>query len=349
MKAELLARYLSRECTTQEYLEVEGWLRISEDHVEQLKSYERIWLDSKHLKELDIDFDSRLDWSVLQNRIEAEDLNAEEQPTVVLPSRTTALNRDISYFSRIAAILSLVFLIGFYGSTFFVPPPPDQNEAVLREISMKKGQRGSVTLSDGTLVSLNSESSITLPDRFKSDVREVYLKGEAFFEVAKNEEKPFKIYVNGTVIEVLGTSFAVRAFPDDESVRTTVIEGLVSFRSENEDISEGVLLSAGDLGEFNLKRKKISKEFVENLDPYISWKEGYLTFDQASMTEVRKQLERKYDIEVVFEDRGIELLELTAELKSRSLRNVLETISLSLGLEFELDQEVVRFKKRSNS
>jgi ferric-dicitrate binding protein FerR (iron transport regulator) len=344
MNAELLARYLSRECTTQEYIEVESWLRISEEHVEQLKSYERIWVDAQQLNKLDIEFDSALDWSVLQNRIEAEDLSVEEQTPMLITTRATALNRNISYFSRIAAILSLVFLIGFYGSQFFVQVPTEQNEAVLKEISMKKGQRGSVTLSDGTLVSLNSESSITLPDRFKSDVREVYLNGEAFFEVAKNEEKPFKIYVNGTVIEVLGTSFAVRAFPDDESVRTTVVEGLVSFRSQDEDISEGVLLSAGDLGEFNLKRKKISKEFIENLDPYISWKEGYLTFEQASMTEVRKQLERKYDIEVVFEDSNIELLELTAELKSRSLRNVLETISLSLGLEFELDQEIVRFK-----
>ena len=344
MNAELLARYLSRECTTQEYIEVESWLRISEEHVEQLKSYERIWVDAQQLNKLDIEFDSALDWSVLQNRIEAEDLSVEEQTPILITSRATALNRNISYFSRIAAILSLVFLIGIYGSQFFVQVPTEQNEAVLKEISMKKGQRGSVTLSDGTLVSLNSESSITLPDRFKSDVREVYLNGEAFFEVAKNEEKPFKIYVNGTVIEVLGTSFAVRAFPDDESVRTTVVEGLVSFRSQDEDISEGVLLSAGDLGEFNLKRKKISKEFIENLDPYISWKEGYLTFEQASMTEVRKQLERKYDIEVVFEDSNIELLELTAELKSRSLRNVLETISLSLGLEFELDQEIVRFK-----
>jgi len=344
MNAELLARYLSRECTTQEYIEVESWLRISEEHVEQLKSYERIWVDAQQLNKLDIEFDSALDWSVLQNRIEAEDLSVEEQTPILITSRATALNRNISYFSRIAAILSLVFLVGFYGSQFFVQVPTEQNEAVLKEISMKKGQRGSVTLSDGTLVSLNSESSITLPDRFKSDVREVYLNGEAFFEVAKNEEKPFKIYVNGTVIEVLGTSFAVRAFPDDESVRTTVVEGLVSFRSQDEDISEGVLLSAGDLGEFNLKRKKISKEFIENLDPYISWKEGYLTFEQASMTEVRKQLERKYDIEVVFEDSNIEFLELTAELKSRSLRNVLETISLSLGLEFELDQEIVRFK-----
>lgn len=344
MNAELLARYLSRECTTQEYIEVENWLRISEEHVEQLKSYERIWADAQQLNKLDIEFDSALDWSVLQNRIESEDLSVEEHTPMLITSRATALNRNISYFSRIAAILSLVFLVGFYGSQFFVQVPTEQNEAVLKEISMKKGQRGSVTLSDGTLVSLNSESSITLPDRFKSDVREVYLNGEAFFEVAKNEEKPFKIYVNGTVIEVLGTSFAVRAFPDDESVRTTVVEGLVSFRSQDEDISEGVLLSAGDLGEFNLKRKKISKEFIENLDPYISWKEGYLTFEQASMTEVRKQLERKYDIEVVFEDSNIELLELTAELKSRSLRNVLETISLSLGLEFELDQEIVRFK-----
>ena len=208
MNAELLARYLSRECTTQEYIEVESWLRISEEHVEQLKSYERIWVDAQQLNKLDIEFDSALDWSVLQNRIEAEDLSVEEQTPILITSRATALNRNISYFSRIAAILSLVFLVGFYGSQFFVQVPTEQNEAVLKEISMKKGQRGSVTLSDGTLVSLNSESSITLPDRFKSDVREVYLNGEAFFEVAKNEEKPFKIYVNGTVIEVLGTSFA---------------------------------------------------------------------------------------------------------------------------------------------
>ena len=210
---------------------------------------------------------------------------------------------------------------------------------------MNKGQRGSVTLSDGTLVSLNSESSITLPNTFKSDVREVYLQGEAFFEVSRMEDKPFLIYVNGTVVEVLGTSFAVRAFPDDEMVRTTVVEGLVSFRSESDGIEEGILLAAGDLGEFNLKQKRLSKEKIQNLAPYLSWKEGYLTFENATMDEVKRQLERKYDIQVLFAEKDIKLLELTAELKSRSLRNVLETISLSLDLSFDLDQEVVEFKK----
>ena len=119
MNAELLARYLSRECTTQEYIEVESWLRISEEHVEQLKSYERIWADAQQLNNLDIEFDSALDWSVLQNRIEAEDLSVEEQTPMLITSRATAMNRNISYFSRIAAILSLVFLVGFYGSQFF--------------------------------------------------------------------------------------------------------------------------------------------------------------------------------------------------------------------------------------
>ena len=345
MQAELLARYLSKECTTQEYLEVERWLRLSEDHVEELKAYEQLWRDSANLVKLEDGSDSNMDWSVLQSRIEAEDLNEEMKKPKLLSSRSRTAYDNVSYFSRIAAIITLMFLVGFYGSQLFEQPLPAEVEPVFKEISMNKGQRGSVTLSDGTLVSLNSESSISLPNTFKSDVREVYLEGEAFFEVARMEDKPFLIYVNGTVVEVLGTSFAVRAFPDDEMVRTTVVEGLVSFRSESEGIEEGVLLAAGDLGEFNLKQKRLSKEQVQNLAPYLSWKEGYLTFEKATMDEVKKQLERKYDIQVLFAEKDIELLELTAELKSRSLRNVLETISLSLNLSFDLDQEVVKFKK----
>ena len=345
MQAELLARYLSKECTTQEYLEVECWLRLSEDHVEKLKTYEQLWRDSANLVKLEDGSDSNMDWSVLQSRIEAEDLNEEMNKPKLLSSRSRTAYNNVSYFSRIAAIITLMFLVGFYGSQFFEQPLPEEVEPVFKEISMNKGQRGSVTLSDGTLVSLNSESSISLPNTFKSDVREVYLEGEAFFEVARMEGKPFLIYVNGTVLEVLGTSFAVRAYPDDEMVRTTVVEGLVSFRSESDGIEEGVLLAVGDLGEFNLKQKRLSKEQVQNLAPYLSWKEGYLTFEKATMDEVKKQLERKYDIEVQFVEKDIELLELTAELKSRSLRNVLETISLSLDLSFDLDQEVVEFKK----
>ena len=345
MQAELLARYLSKECTSQEYIEVENWLRLSEANVEELKLFEQIWRDSNKLNKLDGVIDSNLDWSVLQNRIEAEELNEEVGSFKIPPTRTRPAYDSVSYFSRIAAIITLMLLIGFYGSQFFEQPVSSDVEPVLKEISMNKGQRGSVTLSDGTLVSLNSESSITLPNTFASDVREVYLEGEAYFEVARLEDKPFLIYVNGTVVEVLGTSFAVRAFPDDDMVRTTVVEGLVSFRPENESIEEGVLLAAGDLGEFDLKQKRLSKEQAQNLAPYLSWKEGYLTFEQATMHEVKKQLERKYDIEVQFAEKDIELLELTAELKSRSLRNVLETISLSLNLSFDLEQEVVEFKK----
>jgi ferric-dicitrate binding protein FerR (iron transport regulator) len=345
MQAELLARYLSKKCTTQEYLRVERWLRLSEDNVEELKTYEQLWRVSEKLVTLEDGADSNLDWSVLQSRIEAEDLNEEMKKPKQLSSRSRTAYDNNSYFSRITAIITLMLLVSFYGSQFFEQTLPAEVEPVLKEISMNKGQRGSVTLSDGTLVSLNSESSITLPNTFKSDVREVYLQGEAFFEVSRMEDKPFLIYVNGTVVEVLGTSFAVRAFPDDEMVRTTVVEGLVSFRSESEGIEEGILLAAGDLGEFNLKQKRLSKEKIQNLAPYLSWKEGYLTFENATMDEVKRQLERKYDIQVLFAEKDIELLELTAELKSRSLRNVLETISLSLDLSFDLDQEVVEFKK----
>src|SRR5690606_7580202 len=107
-------------------------------------------------------------------------------------------------------------------------------------ITMTRGKRGGVTLSDGTKVYLNAQSKIILPNVFSADSREVKLEGEAYFDVAKNPNKPFVIRTKGAVVQVLGTSFVVRNYEGDHSVQTVVEEGIVSFRSENKPVSEGI-------------------------------------------------------------------------------------------------------------
>ncbi len=341
MDIKLIAKYLANECTNDEIATIEEWLSENSENVERMKELERIWTVSEKETEFDNVFNPELDWAVLQSRIEDEQL--------VFNSRSGArggmfsLNSAWSVAIRVAAIFLLAALLATYTYKSFYVHESEVIENVFREISMTKGQRGGVTLSDGTKVYLNSDSKIVLPSVFEADLREVYLEGEAFFDVAKNPNRPFIIKTNGAIVQVLGTSLSVRNYAGDKIVQTVVEEGVVSFRAEDKSLNEGVILTAGKLGRLNLEDKVIVKEQVDDLDLYLSWKEGYLKFNDASMKEVAQQLERKYDIEVNFVSKDIADLHLTAELKSRSINNVLQTIATSLGLQYKLNQDRVDF------
>lgn len=336
-----MAKYLANNCTKEEALKVQSWLGENGDNQKLMNEFEKIWNISPDIIENDWDFDAELDWTVLQNRIDEENKYSHKLNVRNL-NRLKSSNWFV--FAKVAAIFIVAMLIGVYANQFVITEKPDL-APVLKEISMDRGQRGTVTLSDGTKVSLNSESKITLPNNFEADVREVYLEGEAYFDVAKNPEKPFIVVIRGTKVEVLGTSFSVRSFPEDEIVRTVVEEGVVSFRGITESDDNGVILTAGNLGTFDIDEQSITTEEVENLDLYLGWKNGYLFFQDASMDKVKLALERKYDIQVEFSTHEIEDLQLTAEFKSRMLKNVLETISMSLDLEYEIDEDVVYFSK----
>lgn len=344
MKSKLLAKYIANECTPEEQEMVSVWLAEDATHRQLLKEYKEIWDVSSEFKRTE-DFDVELDWAVLQSRMESE--HNERTFKVHKSKNIFSLYSNWSVFARVAAIVLIAVTIGVYTNQKYINEVPEV-KPILREISMSRGQRGSLTLSDGTKVLINSDSKITLPPVFKSDIREVYLEGEAFFEVAKNPNKPFVIHTRGAIVQVLGTSFAIKSFPEDEEVQMVVEEGVVSFRAEKQSIDEGVILTAGKVGHLDLEEKTIVTEDAKDLDAYLSWREGYLTFQNTSMKEVKKQLERKYDIEVSFTSESINQLQLTAELKSRSLTYVLETISMSLGLKYKFDQDKVSFSLNSD-
>ncbi len=347
MDIKLVAKYLAKECTNEEKATLEAWLSENSDNAARMKEIERIWEASGKENQLDNIFNTELDWAVLQSRIEDEYLAPNSRNGA--RGGMFSLNSSWSVAIRVAAIFLLAALVGTYTYKSFYVQEPAALEIAFREISMAKGQRGGVTLSDGTKVYLNSDSKIVLPSVFEKDLREVYLEGEAYFDVAKNPNRPFIIKTNGAIVQVLGTSLSVRNYLGDKTVQTVVEEGVVSFRAEDEALSEGVILTAGKLGRLNLEDKVIVKEQVEDLELYLSWKEGYLKFNDASMKEVAQQLERKYDIEVNFVSKDIAELHLTAELKSRSINNVLQTIATSLGLQYKLNQDRVDFSLESGS
>jgi transmembrane sensor len=163
----------------------------------------------------------------------------------------------------------------------------------LNTISIPRGGQYTVTLPDGTNVWLNSESSLTYPVAFTGDQRKVILKGEAYFEVAKNKKMPFIVHTDRADVNVLGTHFNVNAYADDSDVKTTLLEGSVRLSGKG----TSALLVPGEQGIVDLDG--ISKKKV-NLNQVIAWKLGYFVFRNNNIQDIMRQVSRWYDVEVEF-------------------------------------------------
>lgn len=157
------------------------------------------------------------------------------------------------------------------------------------------GGQYQVTLSDGTQVWLNALSTLKFPTSLNGADRTVQLKGEAYFEVAKNKNSPFHVNVAGVDVAVLGTSFNVNAYPDEGSLKTTLLEGSVRLNKGNESL----MLSPGQQG----RESGNGFSLIRNADvgQAIAWKNGYFSFDDVDIQTVMRQLARWYGIQVNYE------------------------------------------------
>lgn len=168
------------------------------------------------------------------------------------------------------------------------------------------GKRSYIKLSDGTEVWINSGSKLVFPAVFSSKSREVYLEGEAIFEVAHNKEKPFRVKSATQSIEVLGTVFNVSHYSEDDLMQTVLKSGSIRIRYNNDP--KGFLIKPGTLSSFNKRSNTISTHSV-NPDDYFSWRDGFLTLDNSSLGEIASRLSRYYNKPIFFD--GPELTQQT--------------------------------------
>jgi transmembrane sensor len=180
----------------------------------------------------------------------------------------------------------------------------DQNPAAIsyNTLSTPRGGQYQVTLPDGTIVWLNSASSLRYPTVFTGKERRVEISGEAYFEVAKNTHQPFKIKINlstgeGGEVEVLGTHFNINAYDNETTVRTTLFEGSVKINrlALNAQLKPGQQCRYGLSGEIKIVNDA-------DMEEVIAWKEGRFQFENADISYVMRQLARWYDIEVKYNE-----------------------------------------------
>lgn len=157
-----------------------------------------------------------------------------------------------------------------------------------------RGGQYQFILSDGTKVWLNSSSSIRYPVEFIGNERRVELTGEAYFEVAHNAAKPFRVISNGQTVEVLGTHFNINAYNDESVIKTTLLEGSVKVSSQG--VSN--IIKPGEQSQFNNGNFNVKSVDV---DEAVAWKNGFFYFEDNSIQEVMRQLSRWYDVDIKYD------------------------------------------------
>jgi transmembrane sensor len=207
-----------------------------------------------------------------------------------------------------------------------------EGSVVFNSLSTPRGAQYQVELPDGTHVWLNAASTLRYPTSFTGKFRVVEVTGEAYFEVAKNKEKPFIVKVDSAEIRVLGTHFNVMAYVDEQSVKTSLFEGSVKFTRYNQTS----LLKPGEQSQLS-KTGKLS--VVNNIDinNEIAWKNGLFHFENADIETVMRQLSRWYNIDVDFKGKKTDDLFFVEMPESSNLADVLKVLEITGHIKFEME------------
>ncbi|UGU17215.1 DUF4974 domain-containing protein [Sinomicrobium kalidii] len=210
-------------------------------------------------------------------------------------------------------------------------------------LTVPYGKRFDIILSDGSKILLNSGTSIRYPVRFpEAGNREVTVRGEAFFEVAKDSSHPFVVKANGLNVRVLGTKFNVSAYEEDPAVQTVLVEGAVGLYEGKDYIhSEKTLLAPGHKATWDKKGQNIDVKETD-VSVYTSWIREQMVFKHMKLKHILKKLERQYNVEIVRPADSIGDMLFTASFDNKQpLTQVLETFKEHYGIDYRITDDKI--------
>lgn len=240
--------------------------------------------------------------------------------TSIDQSQTKVINIR-SIFYKVAAVLVIGIGLGYF---YF------QNQNLAIEYFTKKGEVKEITLPDNSKIWLNESSYLAYDDTYNTELRKVILNGEAFFEIEKNLSKPFIVISNEAKTEVLGTSFNILAYDDQEFVEIDVNSGKVSF-SEIDTDENKVLLVKGESARYDVTSTSLSK-MVKQSQNYASWKTKQLNFDDAKLSDVVTDLSDYFNQNIQLKSGEMASCRFTSQFSNPTIEEVLEVLKFTLNI-----------------
>ena len=334
---EILGKYLSHETNTAETEQVESWANQTGKNRKELDKIRLMLEQSDSVYRLK-NYDSEAAWNKVAEKME---------PAHSKAIRWINFRRNgLKTFYKYAAIILVALLLGAVG--YFIGFQNPLQEIDNHEVVAGLQNTNEYVLPDGSVVTLNSHSKITFPKHFNKKIRQVTITGEAFFDVKPNPEKPFVINAGEAQVKVLGTSFSVSAYPENEKVEVVVETGKVQVSCKQKDSIEKpaqIFLTRGERGTLLENENKLQKRLNTDRN-YLAWKTHNLVFEETPMNQVISHLKKVYHIEIEVNDENINEMVLTAEFDKKPVDFILNVVQLTFDL--NLSQENNRYVLSNN-
>ena len=275
-------------------------------------------------------------------RHKEEDLEKLIKTIYQLPEkRIISIHKYTRSFLQYAAIFIVALTIGFSISHFTEILKPTEVVAANIEKMNPKGQKSIIMLPDGSKVYLNSNSHLKYENDPIAGQRIIHLTGEAFFEVIKDEERPFVVYTNGIKTTAVGTSFNINAYDDNINSQVYLKTGKVEVQSENNFMH----LSPGEGLNFNAADNKLGRVSLDGRK-VLGWKSDLIIFDNAGLDEVVRTLENWYGVTINVVGKTNKKWRINGEFENEKLDNILKSLSFTSSFDYTIKDEITTLKFR---
>lgn len=225
------------------------------------------------------------------------------------------------------------------------------DESKMNEVVIPFGNKSQLVLPDGTKVWLNAGSRMAFPNKFSGKKREVFLEGEAYFEVTHNAEVPFLVNTSDISIKVLGTKFNVSAYKTDKQTETVLLEGKVTVKelSSIGFMSKETVLAPNQKASFNKENKSISVNNEADADFAIAWTEGWFKFSQQNLNTVLNKLQRYYNVQFEYDGSFSTADMITGKLDLKeSIEQTMVALGDVAGIQYRINGDKIRIEKKLN-
>lgn len=357
----LVARKLSGEATVEDHRELSVFFEEDKAYKEKYDLLKAHWENKYNVR---TDIDAALERIIL--RIEKDrDLSNQEAPVVSVAKEKWSIHRYMTIFSKVAAILLICL-----GSIYFIyqnaRPHSSVEQAAVRNAEWQteqtdKGAKSTIFLQDGTKVILNAESKLRFPKRFSGATREIYLTGEAFFDVTHNAAMPFIIHTDKMNIKVLGTEFNVKSYPQDSAYETTLIRGSIEVTLKDRPDDRIILKpkeklivanlefenapeSATSLPSIHSQLSITGLHYISKTDSAVvetSWMDNKLVFQDESFANLAMDMERKYAVNIHFSNEKLKEYRFTGIFKEETIRDALNALQLTEKFNYKINGNTV--------
>lgn len=332
---QLIAKYFAGEISEDEVSHLRGWLESSVENKMLFDDLKQEW------GAFDLHTTSKDKTRVL-NKVKAR-IKADE-PIVKKEVKTLFMR---SWYKMAASVI-VAISVGTL-AWYQVNEPFSTLNTLGYEVSdCEAGMQKEILLSDGSYVFMNGDSRVKYKKELPGDERNIFLEGEAFFDVARNEDKPFVIGLDGAEVKVLGTSFNIKAYPEDKLMETSVLTGKVSFKHLHgiwKKDQENMFLVPGQKGVINYENESFDQLNVDNKHD-VAWMKKKLIFNNTSLLEITKTLYRMYGVNFKLLDGSLEDLKITADFENEELEEIMKILEMTSEFSYKKENDLIFIGKK---